>query len=455
MEGGGSLVGDALAHDVGRTGGDAPLPDMAPVRFCIGRVTALDSEVRDLLGTVSAESGAIAIDGLSASFHGRGEHEQVLGGRIRIDPSQPSFEARLSGAFDFSRLAPVVHSLGGAGIAAELGKFSFPSKPPRLDAIYFWSPSEQTHSLRLAVRSGPMRYNGVGLSDFLCDVVAEGGESWQRVDFAPIEATRPEGRLSGSLSLDIPGEAMKFDCTSSVDPPSLAAMLGLTRAPALDGMVFDGPSEIKSSGVVGLGESGMNRTSAKFCASAADVTVRGTRLSDISVSGGFDGGVLDLPAFSASVMDGTLSGAARFKTGGKDGTAAATLSLDIRDARLFRVPLFAGMTGVLAKYVPGVDFVVSQSDAHVGATLDADRWNISGFSVSGSAFSIDGSGTAAADGTDLDIVARVRLLNKKTWLGRRIRDLLSPLSGLFGIRATGSLAEPHWSSAPFSRSSAK
>ncbi|MBR1837120.1 MAG: hypothetical protein IJ783_07510, partial [Kiritimatiellae bacterium] len=62
--------------------------------------------------------------------------------------------------------------------------------------------------------------------------------------------------------------------------------------------------------------------------------------------------------------------------------------------------------------------------------------------------------TAAQDGTDLDVAARVRVLNGRTWLGRRLRSLLHPLSGLLGVRGTGSVTDAKWTLSPFSKSRA-
>lgn len=54
--------------------------------------------------------------------------------------------------------------------------------------------------------------------DFLAswDVRVGGGESWNRVDIAPLEVRRPEV-ASGYLSIDIDQDTLSLDCTFSFD----------------------------------------------------------------------------------------------------------------------------------------------------------------------------------------------------------------------------------------------
>ena len=498
---------DALSSLSGDSdGADEGIPAIPPIRFSIRRVLGIGLELRDLCGTLSSADGVLTIDGASVSFQGRGEPEQTLQGRISVEPSAPSVDAFGSGLLDFSKLAPTLRKLNSPGIAAELEKFEFPTRPPQVNIRFYWAPPRQMRSLGVSIESGPMRYNGVRLSALSGDIRVGGGESWNRVDIDPLEVRRPEGDASGHLSIDIDKDTLSFDCMSSLDPLRLAEMTGLIEPESLPDVEFEGPADIRCSGTLGIGEGGEARTAVKVSASAPAATARGFRFSQIAVSGGVNGSVIDFPRISAQAMDGTLKSSFKVSGSGNDRTVSASLtvsgvpqtqwafllgreadaqaggtldmsatydgpfaelggkvptrgsgtfSADIHDARLFRIPLFAGLTDILAKYIPGVNFLVDQSEAHVRASLDEGRWNLASLSVSGGAFSIDGSGTASADGSEIDIVARVRLMNKRTWLGRLVQRLLSPISGLFGVRASGSFESPSWTLAPFSRSAAK
>ena len=500
---------DALSSLSGKTDGGGTTPEIGPVGFFIGHVAGFGLEVRDLSGTLYSGKGTIAIEDAAVTFNGRGEHDQTLRGRIHVEPSAPAVEAYGTGDFDFSRLVPTLRKLNCDGIAGELEKFEFPVLPPRVETLFYWAPASQKRSLSVSLQSGPLRYCGVRLSGLSGIVRVGGRESWNRVDIDPLEIRRTEGSASGSLSLDIETDTLSFDCVSMIDPLSLAIMLRLVDDTKIEGIAFENPAEIRGSGSVGIGEGPDSRTSMRFSALLPGATVHGVSFSRIAVSGGMNGGVLEIPKISAGLAGGSLDGSLRMDDGKADGgerSVAASLAMrgvqllqlseafgleadkavsgtldvdanydgpfaelggkvplrgsgafsaDLHDALLFRIPLFAGLTDVLVKYIPGVNFLVDQDEAHIRATLDEGRWTISNFDISGRAFSIDGSGTAASDGTDLNLVARLRILNRKTWLGRCLHFLLSPLSGLLGVRATGDISSPHWASAPFSRSTAK
>ena len=498
---------DALSSLSGESSGEDGLPEFGPVGIFVQHTTGLGLMIQDLSGRLSSAQGTIAIDDLSASFHGRGEHEQTLRGRICVDPAAPSVEAYGKGDLDFSKLVPTLRELDCDDIAEEFEKFDFPILPPHVETVLSWAPTSETRSLSVSIQSGSMLYCGVRLSGLSGVVRVGGGESWSRVDIDPLEVRRNEGSASGNLSIDIDADILTFDAVSMINPVSLAAMLRLLDDASLPDITFETP-KVSGSGSIDLGQGPESRTAMRFSVSADAATVHGVRFSQISISGGMKGDVLDIPRISAEVIGGSINGSLRIGEDGKDvgksasaslalcnaqlsqvielvgnggddkpaGTVNATasyngplaeldggvplrgrgtFSADFSDALLFRIPLFAGLTDVLTKYIPGANFLVDQDEAHICATLEEGRWNISDFAISGVAFSIDGSGTAAADGTDLNIVARLRLLNSKTWLGRCLRFLLSPLSGLLGVRATGSISSPEWASAPFSRSSAK
>ncbi len=501
------LDADSLfSLDTGGGEEEFKLPDFPQIKVFIRRASGLGLEAHGLSFNVAAAFGALSIDGATVSMHGRGDRVQTLGGRVFLDRNL--IEASVSGSIDFAKLTPALRALDCPSLAGELEKFDFPGEPPSISATLLRSPPRGVRSLRVSVESGPMRYNDVPLSGFSGLVRVGGGASWNRVDVKPLEIRRPEGTVTGSLAVDIDREVLSFDCVSSMDPLRFATMLGLVDSADAPDIDFEFPTDIRGAGAIDIGEA-TSSTAVDFSASIPGASVRGFRFSDISASGTLRGRVLDVPRISAGAMDGSLECSFRLDAGeraGEEKTVSATLDLrgvphsrwsslvgneadaraggtldlaatfdgplselgadvpkrgrgtfnaDIRETNIFRVPLFAGLTDILADFVPGVDFLVEQNEAHIRATIDEGRWNVSRLAVSGGAFSIDGSGTADADGSDLDLVVRVRLLNEKSWVGRRVRDLLRPLSGLFGLHATGSASSPRWTVSPFSKSSAK
>lgn len=499
----------ALSSLSGGNSKDGPaIPDFKPIGICIKRASALGLEVHDFCGRLGAADGMLVLDEAAVSFDAPGEYRQTLRGRVGVEPAAPTVDASVSGTIDFAKFVPVLRQLGCDGIANELAKAEFPTVLPGAEFHFHMSPVRKARSMNLSVKSGPMLYNGVRLSGFDAAVRADGGETWKRIDIDPFALRRPEGVASGNLTIDLGAGTLSFDCLSSMDPVRAIEMAGFADAARLQEIEVAGSPEVHVYGTLGLGNATGQHTSARMSATVPQITVRGFEFSNVSISGGMNGAVIDFPKITAGAMGGSIEGAVAIDLGdgkseqtisarlaisnvpesswavmlGREADAQAggrldvsatydgplsemagmvptqgrgTFAADLREANIFKIPLFAGLTGVLSKYIPGVDLLVSQNAAHIRATLDSGRWNFSSLSVSGAGISIDGSGTAAADGTDLNIAARVRLLNKKTWLGRIIRQLLRPISGLFGVRATGSIAAPKWTMSPFSRSTAK
>ena len=81
---------DALSSFSGKTDGGGTTPEFGPISFFIGHVAGCGLEVRDLSGNLYSKKGAITIEDATASFNGRGEHDQTLRGRIRVEPSAPT-----------------------------------------------------------------------------------------------------------------------------------------------------------------------------------------------------------------------------------------------------------------------------------------------------------------------------------------------------------------------------
>lgn len=448
---------------LGGGSGDGGLPGFGPVAFSVRRVAIggisgaasfrhPDFEVRNVGGTVVSDAGEIRVENASASFEAPGERAQTIRGRVGIDLAAPAVEADCEGDLDFTKLAPLLRALDCAGIAGVLEKIEFPFLPPHLETAFCWDPENGKRSLGATVRSGPFRMDGAGFAGFSAMARARGTDSWSRVDVGEAELIRPEGNLSGTLAVDVPGGTVAVDCVSGIDPLCLAGIAGIGRQAAEAGVSFGGPVEIRCSGTLGFGPRARERTALRLAATAASAAVRGVELGNVAVSGAAVGGALDFPDISAEVFGGTIAGSVSLPTGGLGGGGA--FAADIVEARLFRIPLFSGLADVIAKFVPGVDSAVNRANASLRATLDGGRWNVSRFEVSGAAFGIDGDGTAAQDGTDLDVAARVRVLNGRTWLGRRLRSLLHPLSGLLGVRGTGSVTDAKWTLSPFSKSRA-
>jgi hypothetical protein len=117
--------------------------------------------------------------------------------------------------------------------------------------------------------------------------------------------------------------------------------------------------------------------------------------------------------------------------------------IEMKAVRLFTIPLFAGLTGLLADSIPGVDFVLSQDDLEADWKYAGERLDIEDLRISGNVFSASASGSAGIDG-QVDLLLKGHLLNRGTWLGQGLYYALFPISKMLEFRATGPWTAPVW-----------
>lgn len=120
--------------------------------------------------------------------------------------------------------------------------------------------------------------------------------------------------------------------------------------------------------------------------------------------------------------------------------------IHISNGHVFRLPLFAGLTDVIVKYIPGVNVLVDLNSLDVHGEFRNRRVNLDDLSISGAGFGLTGKG-AIWTNNDLEIFVKLHLLNKKTFLGSALYYIQWPVSAIFGLKATGQLPDPQWGSA--------
>ena len=176
----------------------------------------------------------------------------------------------------------------------------------------------------------------------------------------------------------------------------------------------------------------------------------------------------DKMTFHARVRhrDGTLDELADmfdFDLAGRSGTLSADLELwgpigtnineklngngtvKVRDGHLLQMKLFAGLTGQLAKRVPGVDYIVNQSQASVDFTITNGLVRTENLLIEGGLISLKGWGTYDMGKDDIDFTVRVQFLKDENFLGKLVHPLTWPFTKLLlEFKATGSSDDPQW-----------
>jgi hypothetical protein len=118
-------------------------------------------------------------------------------------------------------------------------------------------------------------------------------------------------------------------------------------------------------------------------------------------------------------------------------------AIRIKDGRVFMLPLFGGLSQALARVIPGLDFVLRQTDARAEFVIRNREARSTEIQVEGDVLSLTGRGAYRFDG-GLDFYAQVQLMKHQTLVAKVLRTLTYPLSKLFEFRLRGTLDEPDW-----------
>jgi len=123
--------------------------------------------------------------------------------------------------------------------------------------------------------------------------------------------------------------------------------------------------------------------------------------------------------------------------------------IEIREGRVFLMPLFGGLSRFMARVIPGLDFVLRQSDARADFLIVNGRIDSDKVFVEGGVLSLKGNGSYTMGG-DIDFDVQLTLMKEHSLVAKLVRVLTFPISKLFEFRVRGSLEKPIWYPVNFS-----
>jgi hypothetical protein len=123
--------------------------------------------------------------------------------------------------------------------------------------------------------------------------------------------------------------------------------------------------------------------------------------------------------------------------------------ISIKNGWLFRMRIFGGLTKLLAKIIPGLDFVMSQSDATVDFEMKNGVAEVSRFVLNGDVLSISGNGSVNMVEQTYNMKFQMKFMKQHTFVARFINTVVWPISKLFEMRLTGTFEEPVWKAVNF------
>jgi len=123
--------------------------------------------------------------------------------------------------------------------------------------------------------------------------------------------------------------------------------------------------------------------------------------------------------------------------------------ISIKKGWLFRMRIFGGLTKLLAKVIPGLDFVMSQSDATVDFEMKNGVGEVSRFVLNGDVLSISGTGSVNMVDRTYNMKFQLKFMKQHTFVAKFINTVVWPISKLFEMRLTGTFEEPVWKAVNF------
>ncbi|MBQ9431879.1 MAG: AsmA-like C-terminal domain-containing protein [Kiritimatiellae bacterium] len=476
---------------------DFELPNLSPFRLTLENPDIFGIRASRLDGVVTVTSRQVELSEAKVAWLNNDCPEGV-NGKLLFDALQKQLTINVSGQALPSYIVPIMDAkvLDCPEVALEMNAFQSVRPPVQAaaDISVCLTNSDYTLSLRID-DPNPCVYKGVPVQSLKGELTAGMKSRKPYFTIGPLVAKGGEhGELKGKLSYS--DHKLTFDADSSLPLPHVFDIIGILNHGELDVVKCDTPPTFVGggsiatestnavqnwiNGKVSMGSGNIlnlpvRQASAEFVMNA--YTARFDRVSGTTRGGGSAKGtvsfrfpdfdpdrcevltdlilkdvpIADLAKMSGitnelvGVVSGSLTTSSLVNTnqlGSINGEGKGEMSGGV----IAQMPLFAGLTEYLSKHVPGVSFLVDQSNGSMSFTITNGVLRSDSVLVEGSVFSISGSGTYNIPEDRLDFLVRVNIFKKASFLGKITRLVTVPVTKLLlEFKVTGTLQKPEWS----------
>ena len=448
------------------------------------------------------QMGCIAFNDLeivSSSRHG----DTVLRGSAMMDIENQKFTSHLKGSATQRQIRPLIETLDVQCALPYMDAFTDIPVPVKCDAFFDVDLLAGDFAMKLKLDVERMgRYNSVPMAyakgeiDFKSKIIEGRRNVVTKVTVADAEDC--EGRkLSGWVTVDDFSGKFKvgYDSKTELMIDDSLKIADFMDPSTFDFVRFDGDSRITVSGFSGTSSDALEFNDLNGEVWAKSGSLSGFRFSDLNgryslkkdvvsleaAMAGTDGGKVDFSGFvwcekfeddkahfalKGSYRNGTLKEWAdtlRFDLGERKGSVDIDLdisgvatsnmwntvngvgSIRITEGHLARVKVFSGLTELLAEKVPGVSFLVDQTQASADFKFDNGIVSTKNLYIEGGLVSIKGWGGYDIANDNLDFVVRVQFMKRESLAGKAIHLLTFPVTKtLLEFKVSGSIDDPKW-----------
>ncbi len=478
------------------------LPNLPVFRLVLERPDILGLRPAKATAQVVVQKNLISFDEVHVEWPGKGK-SVAEDGYFRIDLAEQRAHGEVRGFATQPHIRPLIEALDIPSALPYFDAFTEVPSPVTSAGEFDVNLVNNDFKMMLDLRPEMGRYNGVKMARaegrLNLDVKTRGTNCFIRFGVTmPIAVDHSGRQLSGSFAVNLTNEYPRLDynALSRLDlndalaiadfiDPSVFDFVQCETAPEIT-IVGHSATCVEDSDWNDLGGSVRLLRGSVFGFKVHNLQLDYSlkrdvlELSNIRATGSGGGSAqgavtVNMPDFDedrmsfsakASLTDGTIAEIAEIfdiDTAGKSGRLNGNVELfgpvcedmhkrlsgkghvTVDDGHLLQMKLFAGLTELLSNWVPGVGYIVNQSQGSIDFTLDNGVFSTENLYIEGGLMSLKGWGTYSIPEDSLDFTVRVQFMKNESLLGMIVHPVTWPFTKLLlEFKATGSLEAPHW-----------
>ncbi len=471
------------------------LPTLAPFRVTVEDSNVIGLKVEKTSAMATIREPVIKFSDMTLKWPDTTYNMQIKGSII-VDLDAELLDGKAKGEAFPDNLTDFLKELDANSVIEEIDLFSGIKSPIEATSNFTVDLNKGDFSIDVDLDVKECAYRKVPLIFVRGYLQAWGTNNLTWVKVSNLSAANESGRVEGNLFYDEENSSIKLQATSTMDHNEVLTIIDIlthgelhplkpihppsVTAKGIVSIKADGPLKHNLSGRIVVGEGEVFGLQMKEASSHFRVQgdhaylddVKGTTPSGGNVSGDADFTIpleSDDPPFilaNVKVKKIDLSDLARIFniTNAKAGECSGDMQISgilgtnqlhtlngnghfrIKNGRLNRLPLFAGLTDYLTKNIPGISSIVDQSDCHMNFMINDGLLSSKDFTIEGDVFSVQGKGTYDIAKDDLKFTVHVALFRKKTIAGTISRIVTFPFKKLLlEFKVFGSIDNPDWS----------
>ncbi len=450
-------------------------------------------EPERLTANLSLHEQALVFENLRIDWHSA--QSESITGRALFNPKAGVIEVTASGQVAQKHIRPILVYADSPPAIHYCDRITSPDVPLAVSCSLRLTP--ETHTFRFEINGRSITWNHIPIMQTTCVIAVSnrvGQEAWQ-VTLSPLNATTTNGTAKATLVYTQETGLLAVDAQSDMPVAELLDIIEVLNDGTLDRVVFAGVPHMTLSGTIDADSTrtlpydlrgtirapGLDLYGLPLAQTVCDFSVQDQyRVSFENIHAKLDrGGELtgkfaftlttdepEIPyradlAFSDVTLHDLFLPLSKTNTWEGGATLAFALAGDLATNQLAslsghgafamtggvisRVPLFAGFTDYLASAIPGVEAIISQSDASFSFQVTNGVAHSSDILVEGNIFSLSGKGSYTLQPDNLDVIVRANIFRKDTFAGHVTRIVTFPFARLLlEFHVTGPTDKTRW-----------